>query len=208
MGHAESLGTPEPPVSQADRIRLVDYSRQVIARDAIDTDGLEEAADGMVAAQQHALRAHEHDPLDEDAIARNIELWHTGLWAVTALRYLHGDGYAKRRQLEHSDDRPLAVCVGGGTTDRVTTILGSFDFQALGCFGIFEDSKRLSGDTIWSRQCANRRPNHGQSRRRATTIRKQQHALIAAATAACAQSLPKRPQLGRDGQADRGAETP
>jgi hypothetical protein len=160
--------------SSADLYRLQLYSIDRDSGTHIVESGLHDAADRILACQQHQLRTRQAAISAEDA----IELWYVGQWAVDALEHVESPGYAKRRQLEHSNDHPLAVCMGGGKQRLVTTLLGDFTVQALGCFCVFDDSTRTSGRTMWSRLCPDCRHSKGQSLRRAASVRREQHRLI------------------------------
>jgi hypothetical protein len=162
-----------------DLYRMQRYSLERRTRDYVDLDDLHDAADRIFAVQQQELAHREHTVDVEDAVALQFVGW----WVVDALRFIASDGYAKRRQLEHSNGRPLAVCMGGGKQRHVTTLLGDYSVQALGCFRVFEDSTRPSG-RMWANLCPDCRHSRGQSLRRAVPLRQRQHALIAAARAA------------------------
>jgi hypothetical protein len=169
------------------RMQLYSIDRHSRRRDGRAThvvkDGLHDAADRILACMQRELRARRAAINSvEDALERgrqSIEFWYSQRWAIDALEHLSGSpGYAKRRQLEHSNNQPLAVCMGGGKQRLITTLLGDVTVQALGCFCVFDDSTRPSGRTMWSRLCPGCRHSKGQSLRRAVYVRKEQHRLI------------------------------
>jgi hypothetical protein len=148
----EALCTPD------DFARMVQFCLERRGRGPIDTDGLHDAADRVLASLQHKLREIEGTVLGwADAMDLFVCQWD----AVAALMYAYPDAhpqaYAKQRQLEHSNDRPLTVCIGGGKLYPVATIIGSANAQARGCRRVFEDSKRPSG-RMWSRLCRDCQP--------------------------------------------------
>jgi hypothetical protein len=132
---------------------------------ALDLDGLHDVADRVLESQQQALRERAETVLDYwDARV----LYIAGSEAIGALAECESLGYAKQRQLVHSDNRPLAVCIAGYVRRPFTTVIGPTEVQAIGCLRVFNDSVRLSGSSMWSRLCSpDCQPSKHRSMRRA-----------------------------------------
>jgi hypothetical protein len=168
-----------------DLYRLLHYSHETMCVDEeghrirVDEDGLEEAADRIVAAVQAELaelerRQRDANPTSEELLGAAFELFWVGEFAIDALAFRRGKGYAAQRQVQHAGERPLAVCVGCPPRQPIPTILGTFPGNSVGwtgCFRVFEASTGPSG-RIWPpRWCLECRPSNRRHRRTRDIVR-------------------------------------
>jgi hypothetical protein len=73
-------------------------------------------------------------------------------WAFHALIGHGGEAWARRRQLELTGGRPLAICTGGGSLIPVKTELGWLHTSTDGCFKVWTEPSNRAGKR-WSRLC-------------------------------------------------------
>jgi hypothetical protein len=129
---------------------------------------------------QHELTKRP-SPLEE-LVAIDLARWR--FHALSALIDCHDEKHAKKKLIQlAAPNPPLTICMGHSFSIRgprqrpVTTIFGEFSFCVQGCYSIFPESMRLSGNTMWSEFCpdcrsAHRKPAREQERalrRRITT---------------------------------------
>jgi hypothetical protein len=148
--------------------RLQQFRRERIALEHIETSGLVDAADRVLAGQQRMLRERESEI--DSAVA--IELFLAGKWATAALHHVHSWKFAKERQLYHSEGKPLTVCAGslklGLPFETALDLVGaepSTRAPAHGCFCVFEDSTLTNVAKKWRWWCDDCTHAHRQSRR-------------------------------------------
>jgi hypothetical protein len=146
--------------------------RSLIDRDGVDDDGLERAAEEVLAAHHQRLLQLE-SPVE---LPLANKLARDRFQAITALIYKHGDKQAKETLLRITAGAPLTICMGdvcriGGVGDgqTVSTMLGEVRFAVKGCRTIFSDVVRTDGGRMWPGYCprcrsAHRKPGRTQSR--------------------------------------------
>jgi hypothetical protein len=81
-------------------------------------------------------------------------------WALHALINHGGPAWAKRRQLEVTDGRPLAICTGGRFPMYEQTEVGVLRAWPTGCYHVFQEAPNVAGKK-WPPLCPDCQPRAG-----------------------------------------------
>jgi hypothetical protein len=81
-------------------------------------------------------------------------------WALHAFINQGGAAWAKRKQLELTNGRALAICTGGRFAMYEQTIIGEGRAWPTGCFHIFEEAPNVKGRK-WPPLCPHCQPRNG-----------------------------------------------
>jgi hypothetical protein len=141
----------------SEQARLFKFS--VAIRDGCTPDhaGLEEAAKTVLSHVHRELRERE-SPLD---YAAAWGLNNAKRWAIRALADREGKIRAKKIELNLTQGKPLAICMGSQTS--VDTEMGHLHLPVLGCRSVFRDATHVTGgNRMWRDWCDNCPPNKAQ----------------------------------------------
>jgi hypothetical protein len=129
-----------------------------------DRDADPEADPETVAAAEETIRwfndrLAELAPGPVDQLVA-VELTIKRDWALHAFTNHGGRAWAKRKQLELTDGRPLAICTGGRFRMYVQTVIGEGSAWPTGCFRVFEEAPNIKGKK-WPPLCPHCQPRSG-----------------------------------------------
>jgi hypothetical protein len=142
----------------------VEAQMQTYARRFRDRDADPEADRETLAAAEQTLRwvngwLAELSPGPVDELVA-VELTVKRDWALHAFINHGGPAWAKRKQLELTNGRALAICTGGRYPIYVKTDIGIGRAWPTGCFHVFPEATNIKGKK-WPALCPDCQPRSG-----------------------------------------------